>query len=64
MFCRGSLDTETVYDLTRVFWENIDTLGQSQPNLQGLTPQEAVKDIAGLPLHPGAERYYQEIGVL
>lgn len=64
MFCRGDLDEETVYDLTRVFWENIDSLGRSQPNLQGLTPREAVKDIAGLPLHPGAERYYKETGVL
>ena len=64
MFCRGDLDEETVYQLTRVFWENIDKLGESQGNLKGLTPEEAVKDIAELPLHPGAEKYYTEIGVL
>lgn len=64
MFCRGDLDEETVYALTRTFWENIDKLGEAQANLKGLTPQEAVKDIAELPLHPGAERYYKEIGVL
>ena len=64
MFCRGDLDEQTVYDLTKVFWENIDELGESQANLKGLTPEEAVKDIADLPLHPGAERYYTEIGVL
>ena len=29
-----------------------------------MTPEDAVKDIAGLPLHDGAQRYYQEIGVL
>ena len=40
MFCRGDLDEETVYQLTKVFWENIDTLGQSQANLAGLTPEE------------------------
>lgn len=64
MFCRGDLDEQTVYDLTKTFWENIDALGEAQGNLKGLTPEEAVKDIADLPLHAGAERYYKEIGVL
>lgn len=64
MFCRGDLDEETVYELTKVFWENIDSLGESQGNLKGLTPEAAVQDIANLPLHPGAEKYYKEIGVL
>ena len=64
MFCRGDLSEQAVYDLTRTFWENIDALGEAQVNLKGLTPEEAVKDIADLPLHPGAERYYKEINVL
>lgn len=64
MFCRGDLDDETVYELTRTFWENIDKLGEAQGNLKGLTAGEAVKDIAELPLHAGAEKYYKEIGVL
>lgn len=60
MFCRGDLSEQAVYDLTRTFWENIGQLGEAQANLKGLTPEEAVKDIANLPLHPGAEKYYQE----
>ena len=64
MFCRGDLDDETVYELTRTLWENIDKLGEAQGNLKGLTAEEAVKDIANLPLHAGAEQYYKEIGVL
>lgn len=64
MFCRGDLDEQTVYDLTKCFWENIDALGEAQKNLAGLTPEEAVVDIAELPLHAGAEKYYKEIGVL
>lgn len=64
MFCRGDLDEQTVYDLTKCFWENIDKLGQAQKNLAGLTPEAAVVDIADLPLHAGAEKYYKEIGVL
>ena len=64
MFCRGDLSEQAVYDLTRTFWENIDALGEAQGNLKGLTPEQAVVDIANLPLHPGAERYYKEINVL
>ena len=64
MFCNTTLDDETVYQLTKTLWENIDSLGQTQKNLKGLTPQEAVKDIAGLELHNGAKRYYKEIGVI
>ena len=64
MFCSADLDEETVYDLTRTLWENIDTLGESQNNLAGLTAEEAVRDIAGLPLHDGAAKYYEEVGAL
>lgn len=63
MFCSDDPDDETVYQLTKTFWKNIDELGAAQVNLAGLTPEEAVKDIADLPLHPGAARYYEEIGV-
>lgn len=64
MFCNTTLDDETVYQLTKTLWENIDALGQAQKNLKGLTPQAAVEDIAGLELHNGAKRYYKEIGVI
>lgn len=64
MFCRGDLDEETVYDLTKTLWENIGALGEAQVNLRGLTAAAAVKDIAGLPLHAGAQKYYAEVGVL
>ena len=64
LFCSEDLDEETVYMLTKTLWENIGELGESQSNLRGLTPQEAVLDIAGLPLHDGAQRYYREIGVI
>jgi TRAP transporter TAXI family solute receptor len=64
MFCRGDLNEDLVYKMTKAFWENIDQLGKSQKNLKGLKPADAVKDIANVPLHPGAIKYYKEIGVL
>ena len=64
MFTRGDMPEDVVYNLTKTFWEHIDELGQAQKNLKGLKPADAVKDIADVPLHPGAARYYKEIGVL
>jgi len=64
LFCSTGLDEETVYMLTKTLWENMESLGESQSSLRGLTAEEAVRDIAGLPLHEGARRYYTEIGVL
>ena len=64
MFCRGDLPEDVVYQLTKTLWEHMDELGQSQKNLKGLTAENAVKDIADIPLHPGAAKYYKEIGVL
>lgn len=64
MFCSEDLPEEAVYQMTKTLWENIDALGAAQSNLKGLLAADAVKDIAGLPLHSGAERYYKEINVL
>ena len=64
LFCSAKLDDETVYMLTKTLWENMAELGESQASLRNLTAEEAVRDIAGLPIHDGAQRYYKEIGVL
>ena len=64
LFCSAKLDDETVYMLTKTLWENMAELGESQTSLRNLTAEDAVRDIAGLPIHDGAQRYYKEIGVL
>lgn len=60
----ASVDDDAVYEMTKVFWENIETLAATSPSLQGLTVADAVTDLAGVPLHDGAARYYQEVGVI
>lgn len=64
MFTTADLDEETVYDLTKTFWENVDKLAESNSSMKGLKAEDAVSDIADLPLHDGAAKYYKEIGVL
>ena len=57
------LSDDLVYEMTRTLWENIDRLKTSHSALNDVTLECAVLNLAGLPLHPGAERYYKEAGV-
>ena len=59
---RADLNEETVYLLTRTFWEQAEAAGTDQPWLRHLTQDYAVRE-AGMQLHPGALRYYEEIGL-
>ncbi len=55
---------ETVYEMTKVFWEHLEEIKKSHSVANHFDPKFAVEGTAGIPLHPGAERYYREIGVL
>ncbi len=60
LVANASLSEELAYDLVQTFWENIGGLQSSFASLRGLTAQAATTDLAGIPLHPGAARYYAE----
>lgn len=64
IFTDARVDDDVIYDLTKTFWENLDQLKETQAPLRDLTIEETVKDLAGLPIHDGAARYYKEVGVL
>ncbi len=64
LFTTADMDADLVYELTKTFWENIDTVAASNKALSGVTVEDAVTDLAGLPLHEGAERYYKELGLI
>jgi len=59
-----SVPEDAVYEMTKVLWENIDSLKSTHNALKDLTIENAVKNLAGLPIHDGAARYYKEQGVL
>ncbi len=57
------VDEESVYQLTKLLVENIDQIAAS--NACGSTiSKETLLDGLSVPLHPGAERYYKEIGLI
>jgi len=54
---------ETAYLMTKLLFENLDKLAASHAAAKAIDVQKAL-DGMPVPLHPGAERYYREVGVL
>ena len=61
---RADLDEETVYQITKAFWENVDQITSEAPWAKALDVSYAVTNIGAMTIHPGAARYYREAGVL
>ena len=61
--CSADLPEGLVYDMTKAFMENMETIKQSNPAAKGLSLESAVQGLP-IPLHPGAERYFRETGAL
>ena len=61
----ADVDEELVYQITRSLWNesNRTVLEQGHPKGFYIQPSTAVRGLA-IPLHPGAERYYREIGLI
>jgi hypothetical protein len=59
---RADLDEELVYEMTKAFFENIETIQNSHKAASALTLENAVK--VSIPMHAGAQRYFEEIGAM
>lgn len=58
-----NISEELVYQITKNIFENIQTLAQSQDIANEISLDTAL-NVSGVALHPGAERYYREVGIL
>ena len=54
-------DEETIYQITKAVWENIDEFYSYGDFLRKVNPELALLDM-NVPLHAGAYRYYVEAG--
>ena len=61
---RGDLNADVVYKITKAFWDNIDRVTSEAPWAKALSLEFAVAQRGKIQLHPGAERYYKEVGAL
>ena len=55
---------ETVYQIVKAVFENFDTFKKLHPAFSNLKKEEMVKDGLTAPLHPGALKYYKEVGLV
>ncbi len=64
----ANIDEELVYQITKSMWSKTarKLLDNGHPKGKAITLETALDGVAGIgvPLHPGAERFYREAGVL
>lgn len=60
---RGDLPEDLVYEMTKSLIENKETLAQAVKALEALNPVDAAAENA-FDLHPGALKYYKEVGAV
>ncbi len=58
----ASQDEELVYRVTRTIYENREAVVEKHPAGRAINPKVVVRD-TGTEFHPGAVRYYREIGI-
>lgn len=54
---------ETVYQMTKLLFENLDRMVAAHSAAEGISLEAAAGENP-VPLHPGAERYYREQGII
>jgi len=57
------LSDAMAYEVTKALYENTETLGQVHPKGKEISLKTALLSIS-IPLHPGAEKYYREKGLI
>jgi len=60
---RADVPDEVAYQMTKLLFENLTRLGNSHSAAKDIKLENAAKNLP-IALHPGAERYYKEKGVL
>ncbi len=59
----SKLDEETVYLMTKTLFENLEELGNAHAKGKEVSAESAIKGVS-VPFHPGALKYYKEIGLI
>ncbi|MGB0506513.1 MAG: TAXI family TRAP transporter solute-binding subunit [Pikeienuella sp.] len=64
----ANMDEELIYQITKAMWSKTarKLLDNGHPKGKAITLETALDGVEGIgvPLHPGAERYYREVGAL
>jgi TRAP transporter TAXI family solute receptor len=63
LITHDGVSDETAYQMTKLLFENLDKLSAAHAAAKAIDPAKAL-DGMPVPLHPGAERYYKEKGLI
>jgi len=63
LITHDDVSEELAYEMTKQLFENLDELASAHQAATMITLEGGVEGMP-LPLHPGAERYYKEMGIL
>ncbi len=62
MAVNAKMSDEVAYGYTKAYWENLDEMKAGNAMLRNLDTEDPFIGL-NAPLHPGAERYFEEEGV-
>ena len=63
LICRDDLSTDLVYNMTKTLHESQKDLVAAHNAAKAMKLETALKGMT-VPLHPGAEKYYKEKGIV
>ncbi|MCR4426658.1 MAG: TAXI family TRAP transporter solute-binding subunit [Firmicutes bacterium] len=63
LICTSDLPDDIAYSLVKTMYENLAQIQASHKALGYLTLERAVQGLPPVPLHPGAAKFYQEMGL-
>jgi hypothetical protein len=63
LFTNSEMPEEVVYQMTKLMFEHYDDLCIVNKSLKNMTPEFVVNNIS-ITLHPGAEKYFREVGAI
>lgn len=64
LVARKSLSDDAAYRIVKAFYENLDGIKADMKQLREAQAKDALSGNKGLPVHPGAARYYKEKGLM
>jgi uncharacterized protein len=63
MVVRNDMPEDVAYELVKTFWDNIAKINDMSPALALITKEGALEALSA-PVHPGAAKYYKEVGMM
>ena len=65
IFCHEDADEEVIYNMVKAAWMYYDEVASASVEVKKFTNYDLIPKIdAACPLHPGALKYYKEVGVM